>query len=138
MGIINTYISKINIDKKSDVRGGCEVKQNLSLKNISKPKIGEKISKNILGLNFNFEIKYGEDAKLEIGCYVLYKDTEEIIKECYEEYEKNKKLIEQISIPINNYVYQKLIVKCFTLTDMVNLPSPIPLPKFSKKKEIKK
>ena len=141
MAIIGFALSKIDVRKeKGNATGGIEVKHNLSITNVEKTTLDVGGAKNeVLKIDFSFDILYGSQiGKISLGGDLIYTDTKEIVSETEKSWKESKELNKTVREPINKFIYNKGIVKAIELSDSVNLPQPIPLPKLNFGSESKK
>ena len=131
MAVIGFNFNKFDCERKKAPKGGIEINHSLKVDNIEKTSIdvgGSK--KEVLRVDFSFDILYGEGAgKISIAGDVLYTDTPEIIDETVKMWESDQKLTTQISEQVHKFIYNKAIIKALDLSDSLNLPAPVPLPK---------
>ncbi|MFW6286291.1 MAG: hypothetical protein ACOC16_04185 [Nanoarchaeota archaeon] len=143
MSIIGFNFSKFDCKRMSEqVKGGIEIKHNISIKSVESTKLNVVGSgkTDILKIKFAFDITYGEQiGKINLEGEVIYSDTKEIVEETKKQWDKEKKLNDTVSQSVFRFIYNKSAVKVLSLADSLNLPSPIPLPKinFSAKKSEK-
>jgi hypothetical protein len=131
MKIIGFAINKIYAEKKVSNKGKIEIKNNLSIDNISEDK-AELFDKPLLKFDFSYSINY-EPGFAEIklsGSVIGIDDTNEgkiILKEW-----KDKKFNSEIKIGILNYIMNECILKALNLEKELGLPSHMPFPKIKK------
>ena len=133
MKIIGFSIKKISAEIKENQKTNVEVTSNLNLEEIKESKIELTKQQSII-INFNFYVDYKPNvAKIEFKGHLILLDdenkTEEIIKAW-----KQKKLPEDIKIPILNYILEKCNIKSLGLEEEMGLPLHIPLPKLGARK----
>jgi len=123
MQIIGFNLTKILIERKEKPEGKLEIKQNISIDDISKDKIN--ISKDeILKIKFIFNVNYEPDfAKLELGgTLVLLPEKEELKKFLKSWKNKDKQIPEELRIPLFNFIMNKCNIKAIQLEDELGLP----------------
>jgi hypothetical protein len=128
MQIIGFNLTKISIEKKEKLVGNLQINQSIDIIEVVKEKVP--ISEDdALKMRFNFSINYKEDfAKVEFeGNLILLPEKEEL-KNFLKEW-KDKKVPEELRIPLFNFIMNKCNIKALTLEDELNLPFHIPLPK---------
>jgi hypothetical protein len=140
MGIIGFNFSKFDCERTSEeVKGGIEIKHNISITSVEKTALNIGTNKNdVLKIKFLFNISYGEKlGKINVEGEVVYSDTKEIVEETKKQWDKDHKLNDTVSQSVFRFIYNKAAVKVLDFADSLNLPSPIPLPKinFSNKKK---
>jgi len=136
MKIIGFNLSKILIEKKEKFVGKIEINQNIDIKNITKDSIPI-TAEEILKIDFVFNIDYsGETAKLEfVGNLLLIPEKDEL-KDILKSW-KNKKISDNIRIPLFNFIMSKCNVKALSLEDELNLPFHVPMPRLEPPKDDK-
>jgi hypothetical protein len=133
MKIIGFSIKRILAEVKENQKTSLEVISNLNLEDLKESKIEHTKQQSII-ISFNFYVDYKPNvAKIEFkGRLILLDDenkTSEIIKAW-----KQKKLPEEIKLPILNYILEKCNIKSLGLEEELGLPLHIPLPKLSTRK----
>lgn len=135
MGVIGFSFSKFDCERKSaNVKGGIEIKHNISVKSVEKTTLNVGGNKNdVLKVIFAFDVLYGGGklGKVSVEGDVIYADTKEIVDDTAKEWEKNKKLNDTVSQVVFKFIYNKSTVRVLEMADSLNLPSPIPLPKIN-------
>jgi hypothetical protein len=137
MGIIGFSFIKFNCERKGGAKGSIDVKHNISIDNVAKTDLNIGTTKSqVLKIEFSFDVLYGSDlGKIGIVGDLIYTDTKEIVDETFKTWESDKKLTETVHKEVYKFIYGKTIVKALELSDALNLPSPIPLPKISFEKK---
>lgn len=131
MAIIGFNFNKFDCERKKAPKGGIEINHSLKIDDIKKTPLNVGGSKTeVLKVDFSFDILYSNGAgKIAISGDVIYTDTPEIIEETLKMWDADKKLATQISEQVHKFIYNKAIIKALELSDSLNLPAPIPLPK---------
>lgn len=135
MGVIAFNYLKFDAEKKKGPvsSGAVEVKHNLEVTDVEKAafKVGGANS-DALKIEFQFDILYGKGlGKLTMLGEVVYTDTKDIVEESVKGWKSDKKLNPMLKVDVHKFVYNKCIVRCIDLADALNLPSPVPMPKFN-------
>ena len=130
MQLIGFNLGKILVERKEQTQGKLEISQNIDIKDISKEKIS--ISKDdALKVQFSFTINYSNDfAKLEFEGHVLLLPQESELKSILKSW-KDKKIQDEVRIPLFNFIMSKCNVKALTLEDEMALPLHIPMPRLN-------
>ena len=141
MAVIGFSFIKFNCERKGNAKGSIEIKHNISIVNVEKTPLnmGSNTSE-VLKIEFTFDVDYGESiGKISLLGDVIYTDTKEIIEETYKYFLSDKKLTQIVNEQVYKFLYSKALIKALDLSDSLNLPSPIPLPKvnFTSNKENK-
>jgi len=133
MKIIGFSIKKILAEVKEIKKTNLEVTSNLNLEGLKETKIESTKQPSII-IEFNFYVDYKPNvAKIEFKGHLILLDdenkTEEIIKSW-----KQKKLPDEIKLPILNYILERCNVKALKFEEELGLPLHIPLPKLGERK----
>lgn len=134
MGVVGFNFTKIDAERKNArPKGGVEVNHSLGFDNIEKGSLELAGSKSdVLRITFHMDVLYAGGAMGKIGLVgdLVYTDTKEIVEETLKQWEKNKEISPQIKESLYRFVHNKGIYKAFELSEAINLPSPLPLPKY--------
>ena len=136
MPVVGFNFNKMNIEKRSALKGKVNIKNNISIKKVE-PKDLSLGKSSEAGLSFVFEFtsKYEPNfAEVFLGGDVVFIEDAKKIKEILSAWKKDKKVPEDIMAQILNTALNKCNVKALVLSDDLNLPPPIPLPKIESKK----
>jgi hypothetical protein len=131
MAIVGFEFTKIDVSKKDTAKGKINISNNISIEDIQKSdlSIGQ-TTQNALKFSFNYTSKYEPGfAKIELGGSVLYMTDEKNAKEIVERWQKEKKINKEIAEQIINTVLTKCNIQSIILSNTVNLPPPVPMPK---------
>ena len=129
MQIIGFNFEKISADRKKNMQGKIEISSNINIKTIEHEKIDMIKDQTSLKFAFDFTIDYKPDlASLSLqGTTILLFDKErakDILKKW-----KNKKIAEDIRLPLFNFIMTKCNLRALQLEEELNLPPHLPLPK---------
>ena len=92
---------------------------------------------DVLNIKFSFETKFNpEVGKLKIEGSVLYLD--ENIKKVFKEWQKNKKLPDDVHAQVMNAVFRNIIPKALFISNELQLPPILPMPRVLVKRAEKK
>lgn len=101
-----------------------------SIKEITVPNLAKKA----LSIEFEFMTRYEPDfARLTIKGSLMY--LAEKNKAVMDEWEKNKRLPEDMSLEILNYLFRRCLLKASLLAEDLQLPPPMPMPRITPKKK---
>jgi len=142
MGILGFSFLKFDAERKSPSKasGNIEINHNVSIKNVTKTKLKVGTNENeVLKIEFEFMVLYTNGlGKISIVGDVIYSDTKEIINETIKSWDADKKLNKMVNEPVFKFVYNKAIIKALDISDSLNLPSPVPMPKINFSNDKKK
>ena len=137
MKIIGFNLTRIHAERKEKDQPDVQVNQNIDIKNISEEKV-EITKGTALKLDFNLTLNYSDNfANIELeGNIIMLPEVEEtkILLESW----KDKKIPENMRIPLFNFIMNKCNIKALYLEDEMNIPLHVPMPRLaheSKKKE---
>jgi len=131
MTIVGFNFNKINVERGEPKQGNINIKNNVSIKNIEEKDLNLGKQKQS-ALRFLFEFTSTYEPKIGnilLGGDVLYLGEEKKTKEILDNWKKNKNIPKDIMTGILNTVLSKCNVQALILSQEVNLPPPIPLPK---------
>jgi hypothetical protein len=134
MKIIGFNLNKVSIEKKEKFEGKIEVNQNIDIKNVSKESIPI-TDEEVLKIDFIFNINYSNDiAKLEFTGNIMTIPDKDELKEMLKSW-KDKKIPDNIRMPLFNFIMGKCNIKALSLEDELNLPYHIPMPRLEPPKD---
>ncbi|MEM0243536.1 MAG: hypothetical protein QXT34_03800 [Candidatus Aenigmatarchaeota archaeon] len=122
--------------KRAEISGKVDINSTIDIKDVKEIEIeiGEK--KKVVEISFEFKVEYKpSDGKITFKGNILYysKNNKEVIKE----WEKNRRLPEDIDIEVKNFLLKKCLTFALSIAEEIRMPSPIPFPMIVKKKEDK-
>lgn len=122
--------TKIIAERKSFTKGKIEVKSNIKIDDVKEEKLT--LAKEETGLRFEFSFILSYEPKIgEISFTgnVLYSDNVEKIKKILKGWKKNKKIPPEINAPLINTILHRCNLKALELSQEVNLPPQIQMPR---------
>jgi len=131
MTIVGFNFTKIEAEKKDAIKGKINVNNNVTIKEVAEKKISLANDKQkVLSFTFEFTAKYDpEIGSIKfVGDVLLMEETKKT-KELLDGWKKDKKLPKEIMPVILNTVLNKCNIQALILSEQINLPPPIPLPK---------
>lgn len=131
MTIVGFDFTKIEAERKGPARGKVNINNNVTIKDVKDQDLNlGKEKKDALKFNFEFTVNYDPDiGKVLLEGEVIYMDEAKKVKEIVDNWKKDKKIEKDISTMVLNTVLTKSNVKALIISQDINLPSPIPLPK---------
>ena len=128
MQIIGFSIHKLSAERKSQVKGKINIKNNLNIEDIN-TEIVPLSKEPALKFDFIYDVVYEPDvAKLELKGSVLGLDEKGDSKEILKSW-KDKKFESPIKLSLFNFIMGKCSLKALELEDQLGLPLHIPFPK---------
>jgi hypothetical protein len=131
MPIVGFEFTKINVEKKDTAKGKINIANNVGIIDIKKGDLNMGDSKQP-GLKFSFSYKSSYEpgfAHIELQGSVHYLTNEKEAKEILDSWNKNKKVTKVVAEQIVNTILIKSNVQSIILSNTVNLPPPVPMPK---------
>ena len=131
MTIVGINFTKIEAEKKEGVKGKINISNNVSINKVEEKSLSITDEKQkVLAFTFEFTSKYDPDlGSIRIIGDVLNMDSPAKAKEILDGWKKDKRLPKEIMTDILNTVLTKCNIQALILSDQINLPPPIPLPK---------
>ncbi len=132
MPIVGAQILKVEGEKKNTIFSG-----QVNIRNgLNFPKVEEVAALNSkeqggAAFHFNFVYDYEpEVAKMIVDGRVLYTGKKEDVKKLLENWVKNKILPPEIMENVANLAMNRANIECVKLADVLDLPCPLPIPRF--------
>lgn len=138
MKIIGFNFRKISVEKFSDSPKDLEIGTNIDILEINRINV-DFLNNNeeILGIKFSYIINYKPNmAKIGFEGDVLISIELGLAKEALKQW-KDKKIPEEIKIPLFNTILRKSNIKALQFQDEMNIPLHIPFPSIKKSTEEK-
>jgi len=131
MTIVGFNFTKIDAERKEPAKGKININNNVTIKSVGEKKISLANDKRkVLSFTFEFTAKYDPDVgSITITGDVLYMEAAAKVKEIMDGWKKDKKLPKDMMPLILNTVLNKCNIQALILSEQINLPPPIPLPK---------
>ena len=131
--IVGFGFTKMSAEKNANSKGKIEINNNVTIKNIEESDIAlGKDKQTAIKIIFNFLSKYSPDlGNISFEGEIIYMADSKKGKEIIASWKKDKKLPKDLMAPILNTILTKCNIKALILSQDVNLPPPIPLPKVS-------
>ncbi|MBI2136019.1 hypothetical protein HYU06_03040 [Candidatus Woesearchaeota archaeon] len=137
MPIVGCNYRKITLERRDNVAGNINIKNNIAIKDVEEKEFAlGKAKQQGLKFNFEFTTEYEPNiGTINIFGEVLYLDEPKKIKELAASWKKNKKVEPDVMQQVLNTALSKCNVKALILSEDINLPPPIPLPRVSIEKK---
>jgi len=130
--IVGFGFTKLSAEKKENAKGKIDINNNVSIKDVLEENfaLGKDKSQNILKFIFEFTSKYEPNVgNILFEGELLYMEEPKKAKEILADWKKNKKLPKDLMAGLLNTILTKCNIQALILSQQVNLPPPIPLPK---------
>jgi hypothetical protein len=131
MAIVGFEFNKITAERSEGVAGKINIKNNVSIKSVQKLDLPVgKTKQSAARFGFEYDTFYEPKAgKISLTGSVTYLDETTKIDSAIKDWEKNKKVDKQILTVIINRILTKANIQTLILSDTINLPPQIPMPK---------
>ncbi len=131
MSIVGIHFTKIDVEKANNVKGKVNISNNVLIKNVEEASLSLGLS-NQKGAKFSFEFKseYAPDmGHIYLLGDVLMVEEDKAVKSILSDWDKKKTIKTEIMSQVLNSVLNKCNIQALILSQTMNLPSPIPMPK---------
>jgi hypothetical protein len=135
MPIIGFNFNKITAEKKTAPKGKISINNNVAIKDVSSMdfNIGSTKQK---GIRYEYEFTSKYEPKL--GSIVIVGDVlaleeAKTVDEIVGGWKKNKKIEKKHMVPVMNTILSKCNIKALILSQDLNLPAPVQMPKVEPK-----
>ena len=135
MAILGFNFTKISVEKKNVPRGKINISNNIAIQTVDKGDFVIGATKHpIVKVGVEFTAKFDPNiGQIVLNGDVIYSDKQETIEEIEKDWKKDKKFKKEIMAAVLNSALNKCYIESLMLSRELNLPSPIPLPKFASK-----
>jgi len=130
MTVVSFNFTKIEAEKKSG-KGKININNNVTINTVEEKDISLGTEKQkVLCFTFEFTSTYSPDAgSIKLTGDVLYMVDTKKAKEIMDGWKKDKKLSKDLMTRMLNVILNKSNIQVLILSEQVNLPPPIPMPK---------
>lgn len=137
MTIIGINLTRINAERKEAPKEKVTINNNISIKNLEKKDLAVGTAKqDAIRFMFEFKSKYEPKfAEIGIDGDVLFLSTAAEVKRLVEGWKKEKKVPKEIMEQIMNAALNKCNIEAIIISQQVNLPPPVQLPKLEIKQQ---
>ena len=133
MPIVGFNFERVSGEKKNIITKEVKIRNNASITNILEEKLPIEGSKGeVLKFTFEYITSYEpEIGEIELKGHILYLDDTKKIKEILKSWKKDKKIPQELMQQLLNIIIRRSSIKALTLSEELNLPPQIPLPKLT-------
>lgn len=137
MTIVGFGFTTIHVEKKSNPKGKVDISNNVRILSVQKKDMAwSRDDQEGLVFAFEFLSNYEPDMGIiKLEGEVLYLIEKTKAKKVLDEWAKDKKINSEITENVLNTVLTKCNIEALMLSQQINLPPPIPLPKVAHKVE---
>ena len=134
MAFVGFEFNKIEVKKNPTIKGKINVNNNVNITEVSKAdlKIG-KDAENAVKFGFEYKADYEKLGSILLGGAVLYLTTPKDVTTILDEWKKSKKIQKELMGALINRILAKCHIQVILLSDTVNLPPPVPMPRVKTK-----
>ena len=137
MQIIGFNFEKIHAERKNPSKDKIEISSNINISSITEEKTNFIKDQEVLKFNFDFSVDYKTNvAEILFQGFVLLSLEKGKAKEIIKKW-KTKKLSDDVRIPLFNFILTKSNIKALHLSEELNLPPHIPMPKIKPAEDVK-
>lgn len=130
--IVGFGFTKLSAERKEAVKGKIDINNNVTIKDVKEDNFafGKDKQQNVLRFVFEFTSRYEPDVgNILFEGELLYLEEPKKAKELLNDWKKDKKLPQEVMAGMLNTILTKCNVQALILSQEINLPPPIPLPK---------
>lgn len=129
--IVGFGFTKLNAEKYEAAKGKIDINNNVTIKDVLEDNFSfGKDKQSIIKFIFEFTSKYEPSVgAILFEGEVLYLEEPKKIKEILASWKKDKKISQELMTGLLNTILTKCNVQALILSQEINLPPPIPMPK---------
>lgn len=136
MPIVGFEFTKIDVEKQSKITGKVKVNHNINIKSVETEKFSLPKPEEILKFTFHYKVDYQPKiGHITLDGFVLLHEDAKKTKEIIADWKKSKKIPTPITQQIVNTILFRCSIKALTMSQEVNLPPHLPLPKLKPGKD---
>ncbi len=139
MPIIGFNFEKLYVERiknPQEVKGQINIKNNTKITDIVEEDVPDRKKGGVLRFSFSYNAIYEPTfGKITINGFCLFLDNTKNNKEILDKWKKDKELDQKLMMQVLNFILAKCNIKALSLSQEVNLPPQIPLPKLTAKKQ---
>ena len=131
MAIVGFEFTRIDVQKQETAKGKINISNNVGIEDIKKSDLQlGKAKQSGIKFMFNYKSLYEPGfAKIELHGMVIYLTDEKDAKDILQGWEKERKIKKDVAEKIMNAVLTRCNIQSIILSNTVNLPPPVPMPK---------
>ena len=129
--IVGFGFTKLSAERNEAAKGKIDINNNVTIKNVEEADLSlGKDKQNVLKFVFEFTSKYQPNiGNILFEGELLYLEDPKKVKEILSSRKKEKKIQKELMAGLLNTILTKCNVQALIISQEVNLPPPIPLPK---------
>jgi|SRR3989344_941852 len=133
MPIVGFNYNKISVEKKqvTDPTKNIQIKSNVTITDVKEEKLPTgKQKSDGLKLDFEFSLEYEpEMGHINLSGFIYYMEDPKVMKTIFKDWQKDKKLPQEVTGQVINTILLKSNIKALYLSQEVNLPPHIQMPR---------
>lgn len=136
MPIVAFNFDKIVLEKKTQITNKVriDIKNNINIKEVKEEKLFTPNKEDCLRFDFFFGLDYTPNiGNISFTGHIIYFDEQKKLKEIIKDWNKNKKIPQEIMGQIVNTILFRANMKALSLCESVNLPPHLKMPRLSPK-----
>ena len=129
--IVGFGFTKLSAERKEAAKGKIDINNNVTIKNAEEADISfGKNNQSVIRFLFEFTSKYEPNVgAILFEGELLYMEEPKKAKEILAGWKKDKKVPKELMAGLLNTILTKCNIQALILSQEINLPAPIPLPK---------
>ena len=129
--IVGFGFTKLSAERKEAAKGKIDINNNVTIKNVEEADISFGSNKqNVIKFIFEFTSKYEPNVGMILfEGELLYMEDPKKTKEILTSWKKDKKVPKELMAGLLNTILTKCNIQALILSQEINLPAPIPMPK---------
>ncbi len=138
MTVVGFNFTKMMVERKSAAKGKINIQNNISLKDVDAANLAlGKAKQDALRFTFEFTSHYEPDAgSIQLVGELIDIVDEKSYAETLDEWKKKKRVPQAVMSRILNTVLNKCNVQALILSNSINLPPPVPMPRVNIQEEM--
>ena len=130
--IVGFGFTKLTAERKGAAKGKIDINNNVAIKDVQEDSfaLGKDKEQNVLRFIFEFTSKYEPSVgTILFEGELLYMEEQKKSREILSGWKKDKKIPKELMAGLLNTILTKCNVQALILSQEINLPPPIPMPK---------
>ncbi len=129
--IVGFGFTRLSAERKEAAKGKIDISNNVSIKSVEESDVSlGKDKSQVIKFIFEFTSKYEPGiGNITFEGEILYMEEQKKAKEILSGWKKDKKVPKELMAGLLNTVLTKCNIQALILSQEVNLPPPVPLPK---------
>ena len=129
--IVGFGFTKLSAERKEAAKGKIDINNNVTIKSVEESDLSlGKDKQNVIKFIFEFTSKYEPSiGTILFEGELLYMEDPKKVKEILASWKKDKKIPKELMGGLLNTILTKCNIQALILSQEINLPAPIPLPK---------